>query len=106
MVGSYDGSGNFGDVLQLAGALETVSRLPGSPLPIAFVERAYHSSHSKLLDRYPDQLGSAVYASYDDGTGLPGRRLVELPDGIAPDVSILYLYGGGYLNHWWAERKL
>jgi hypothetical protein len=106
MVGSYDGSGNFGDVLQLAGALETVSRLPGSPLPVAIVEHAFRSSHLKLLDRYPDQLGGAVYANYHDGTGPPNGRLVELADGMAPEVSVLYLYGGGYLNHWWGERKV
>jgi Polysaccharide pyruvyl transferase len=103
MVGSYDGSGNFGDVLQLAGAIQTVASLPGSPLPVAIIERGFHS---RLLERYPEQLGGAVYATYDGGTGPPPGRLVELAPGIAPEVSVLYLYGGGYLNHWWAGRKL
>ena len=106
MVGSYDGSGNFGDVLQLAGAIETVTRLPGSPLPVAIVERATRASHSSLLERFPDQLGGAIYAHFDDGLGPAHSRLVELATGMAPAGSVLYLYGGGYLNHWWGDRKV
>lgn len=106
MVGSYDGSGNFGDVLQLAGAIKTVSRLPGSPLPVAIVERVTHANHTSLLERFPDQLGGAIFAHFDDGLGPPHSRLVELAIGAAPAGSVLYLYGGGYLNHWWGERKV
>ena len=106
MVGSYDGSGNFGDVLQLAGAIETVSGLPGSPLPVAIVERTTRASHTSLRSRFPDQLGGAVYAHFDDGSCTAHDRVVELAAGEAPLDSVLYLYGGGYLNHWWGDRKV
>jgi hypothetical protein len=106
MVGSYDGSGNYGDVLQLAGAIETVTRLPGSPLPVAIVERATRASHESLVRRHPEQLGAVVYAYFADAGGRRDRGLVELRPGAAPVDSALHLYGGGYLNHWWGERKV
>ncbi len=106
MVGSYDGSGNYGDVLQLAGAIEAVTGLPGSPLPVVIIERATQPSHASLVKRFPALLGDAVYAYFDDAEGQAGDHLAELSAGAAPSRSILHLYGGGYLNHWWGNRKV
>src|SRR5690349_1811450 len=106
MVGGYNGWNNYGDVLQLAAAIETVSSLPGSPLPIVIVERATLASHASVVDRFPDELGGAVYAHFDDGSGVFDDDLVELPPGIGPSRAVTYLYGGGYLNHWWGERNV
>ena len=104
LVGSYDGSGNFGDVLQAATAIETVGGLPGSPLPIAVVERETHGHHGALLERHPALLGGAAFVHYHEG-GEAEDELVEVAAGTAPRRSALYLYGGGYLNAWWGARK-
>lgn len=106
LVGGYDGSGNYGDVLQLATAIETVRRLPGSPLPVAVVELETRAHHAFLKLRYGAQLGEAAFVHYSDGGEAVVERLVELEPGAAPARSVLYLYGGGYLNHRWGARKV
>lgn len=106
LVGSYDGSGNYGDVLQLAGAIQTVRRAPGEPLPIAILEHETIAHHAKLLRRYPEIFAGAAFVHFDDGRGEAVDGLCELADGAAPDLTVLHLYGGGYLNRWWAGRKI
>lgn len=106
LVGSYDGSGNFGDVLQLASAIETVQRLPGSPLPVAVVERETHAHHSTLLKHHSTQLAGAAFAHYHEGGEAAEDGLVELEPAIGPGHAALYVYGGGYLNGWWGARKV
>jgi polysaccharide pyruvyl transferase len=107
LVGSYDGSGNYGDVLQFAAALRTARELAGSPLPVAIVERETLGHHRRLVERYPAELSGPVYVHFADGKNeLPGDDLVEVAGGLAPSRSVLYLYGGGYLNRWWGARKV
>lgn len=106
MVGSYDGSGNYGDVLQFAAALDTVRELPGSALPVAVVELDRLEHHRTLLRRYPSRLSGPAYVAFRDENGDPNEAgLVELERGAAPARSAIYLYGGGYLNEWWGPRK-
>jgi len=105
LVGGYDGSGNFGDVLQLAAAIETVRGLSGSPLPIAVVERETHAHHTALLERHPAQLGGAAFVHYHEGGDAEEDGLLEVEPESAPNRSALYLYGGGYVNGWWGHRK-
>lgn len=106
LVGSYDGSGNYGDVLQLAGALATVRALADRPLPVAVVEHETAAHHARLVERFPELFAGAAFAFFEDGRGEPVDGLCELPAGGAPERSVLHLYGGGYLNHWWAGRKI
>ena len=106
LVGGYDGSGNFGDVLQLASAIETVRSLPGSPLPVAVVERETHAHHSTLLECQPALFTGVVFAHYHEGGEAAEDGLVELEPAIGPTRSALHVYGGGYLNGWWGARKL
>lgn len=105
LVGGYDGSGNYGDVIQLATALETVQRLPGGPLAVVVVEREMRAHHETLACRYPGRL-DAVAAHYDAGERSFEDDLVELPSGAAPARSALYMYGGGHLNRRWGARKI
>jgi hypothetical protein len=105
LVGGYDGSGNYGDILQLATAIETARRVPGSPLPVVVVERETHGHHCALLRRYGAQLGGAAYVHYQDRDGDFDDDLIELSGRVAPKRSVLYLYGGGYLNGRWGGRK-
>jgi hypothetical protein len=106
LVGGYDGSGNYGDVLQLATAIETVKRLPGFPLPVAIVEWEAREHHNELMDRHAQHFEGAAFGFFDDHSDAPKAGLVELEmlKG-APPKAGLYIYGGGYLNGWWGVRK-
>jgi Glycosyl transferase family 2/Polysaccharide pyruvyl transferase len=107
LVGSYDGSGNYGDVLQLAGAIATASRLPGSPLVVAVIERETRGHHDELARRYGELFGDAVIAFFADEGGDADGDLVSLgrSESRFPAGALVHLYGGGYLNKWWGARK-
>ncbi|HWM09633.1 MAG TPA: glycosyltransferase [Solirubrobacteraceae bacterium] len=106
LVGSYDGSGNYGDVLQLAAAIETVGRVPGDPLPVAIVEQEMAGQHLDLTKRHDKLFAGAAFVYFEDGRGTPVDGLLPLDEGSLPRRSALHLYGGGHLNRWWAARKL
>ena len=105
MVGSYDGSGNYGDVLQFAASLRMVRRLESAPLPVAILERATLDHHAVLVAEFPELFEGAAFAHFADAADPGGDGLVPLEAGRAPSASALYLYGGGYLNRWWGQRK-
>lgn len=107
LVGSYDGSGNYGDVLQLAGAIETASRVPGSPLVVAVIERETRGHHNELMRRFEGIFGEAAIAFFGDDAEEADDDLAPLegPDSQPPAGALVYLYGGGYLNKWWGARK-
>ncbi|HYH53495.1 MAG TPA: polysaccharide pyruvyl transferase family protein [Solirubrobacterales bacterium] len=103
LVGSYDGSGNFGDIAQLDGALRMLGRLDGGPLILPVLERQYAATHQALRG---DLLHAPEHALYfDDGGGNFGDNLVPVTP-MAPRFALSYLYGGGFLNPSWGERKL
>lgn len=106
LVGSYDGSGNFGDVLQMASAIETVAGAARSPLPIAVVERETYAHHTHLLNEYPRLLSRAAFVHYHEGGEADEDGLIELETASAPGRAALLLYGGGYVNGWWGARKV
>ncbi len=106
LVGSYDGSGNYGDVLQLATAIETVGGLAGSPLAIPIVERETHGHHSELMRRYENEFAAAAFVFFNDREDEPDDGLVEItPPGTNLPTSLVYIYGGGFMNSWWGVRK-
>lgn len=105
LVGGYDGSGNYGDVLQVATAIETVQRLPGAPLAVAIVERETLHHHRELVRRFEPQLGGAAFVHFQADGELPEDDLIELPSRALPRRSVIYVYGGGFLNHRWGARK-
>jgi polysaccharide pyruvyl transferase WcaK-like protein len=102
LVGSYDGSGNFGDIAQLDGALRMLGRLEGGPLILPVLERQYATTHRSLRS---DLLHDPKHALYFDDGGDFDDGLVALPS-ITPRFALSYLYGGGFLNPSWGERKL
>lgn len=106
LVGGYDGSGNYGDILQLATAIETVGRLPGSPLAVPIVERETHGHHSELMRRYGKEFATAAFACFHDREDEPDDGLIEItpPETGLPTV-LVYIYGGGFMNSWWGARK-
>ena len=105
LIGSYDGSGNYGDVLQLATAIETVNRLSRRPLPLVVVERETRAHHNELMRRYAESFPRAAFVFFSDSDG-PMEGLVNLRTlQDRPTRAALYIYGGGYLNSWWGARK-
>lgn len=106
LVGSYDGSGNYGDVLQLATAIETIGGLPDGPLPVAVVEHETLAHHRTLVERFPAQLGQAAFVHFKNDGDAAATGLVELAPGALPSRAALYVYGGGFLNERWAQRKV
>lgn len=103
MVGSYDGSGNFGDIAQFRAALALVERLQPALLPVPVLERAELEQHRALLEGGEPAPATPVF--YDPaGTLADGLQPVGAPQDLA--FGAAYLYGGGYLNGAWGERKL
>ena len=106
LVGGYDGSGNYGDVLQLATAIDVVRRLPGSPLAVPVVERETYGYHCELMRRYTRSFEGAAFAFFQDDDASFEDDLTPLPPaGVEPARAMLYIYGGGHLNGWWGARK-
>jgi len=105
LVGGYDGSGNYGDMVQLQAALELLAAAVPQLTPIPVLELEYRESHVELAAASP-QLGTVPACFYtEDWTPAPeGMRPLEL----SPELlhGGVYLYGGGYLNAWWGAHKL
>jgi polysaccharide pyruvyl transferase WcaK-like protein len=106
LVGGYDGSGNYGDVLQVATAIETVGGLPDGPLPVAIVEHETLAHHRAIAERFPSQLGQAAFVHFKNDDDTATSDLVQLRPGVLPSRAALYVYGGGFLNERWARRKV
>ncbi len=102
LVGSYDGSGNFGDIAQLDAALALLEPLQPDLLVLPVIEHAHEADHLRAWEqmRHP---GEHVLRF---GAAAAAGNLVELapPAGLA--YAACYLYGGGYLNPDWGDRKL
>ncbi len=103
LIGSYDGSGNYGDIAQLDAALALVGRLGSDLLVLPVLEREYQAGHRALAEHFRGQPSHALFfdpsGDIEDGL-LPVAAPVELAFGAC------YLYGGGYLNRLWGDRKL
>jgi Polysaccharide pyruvyl transferase len=103
LVGSYDGSGNYGDIAQLDAALGLLRRHdPGLPaLPV--LERAHLAGHEDAREGFVNRPDRALFFGPGEAHR-DGLVPVRLPDDLAS--AALYLYGGGYLTRRWGERKL
>ena len=105
LVGSYDGSGNFGDVAQLDATLELLEPLDGDLLVLPVLERSRFRDHA-------GEVGGRMLRSPSNplfmgpGGAEEGDQLVAVtaPEGL--EFAACLLYGGGYLNRLWGRRKL
>ncbi|HET9198543.1 MAG TPA: polysaccharide pyruvyl transferase family protein [Solirubrobacterales bacterium] len=104
LVGSYDGSGNYGDLAQLDAALGLLERLDSDPLVLPVVERQFAATHDSMAAELIHRPEHVLY--YDAGGDPGGEGLVPVEPPAAGAPAISYLYGGGYLNPSWGERKL
>jgi polysaccharide pyruvyl transferase WcaK-like protein len=106
LVGGYDGSANYGDIAMLDAAVELVERLGPRVAALPVVEAVHRETHARLYPAGPGQRRPAatIYHAVP-GDSPPGDLApAALPTGMR--AGAVYLYGGGYLNPWWGERKL
>jgi hypothetical protein len=104
LVGSYDGSGNYGDLAQLDAALGLLDRFGSDLLVLPVVERRFAASHEARAAELIHHPRHVLYFDGGEDSGDDGLVAVEPPAG-AP-LAISYLYGGGFLNPSWGGRKL
>lgn len=121
LLGGYLGYPNFGDILQLQGAIDWHQRpapqsAPTSPPlhpfpprePVVVCDIA-SLTDPRFIDRLRDRLALRHILFLAHGNAQPpldGPPL-ELLDNPAPcRISHLHLYGGGYLNRTWGEHML
>lgn len=103
LVGSYDGSGNFGDIAQLDAALGLVGRIDSDLLVLPVVERQFAATHASMAAELVNRPEHVLY--FVEGGDPGGENLVPVePRGLT--LAISYLYGGGFLNPSWGNRKL
>jgi hypothetical protein len=103
LVGSYDGSGNFGDLAQLDAALGLLDRFGSDLLVLPVVEQRFAASHDALAAELIHRPRQVLY--FDDG-GDPGADGLVAVEACGAPLAVSYLYGGGFLNPSWGERKL
>lgn len=104
LVGGYDGSGNYGDIALLDAALGMLNRLKPHLLVLPVVERQFAATHKEMAGELVNRAGPVLYFNDSDGSFEDSLVAVDPPEDVGLGVS--YLYGGGYLNPSWGERKL
>ena len=105
LVGGYDGSGNYGDILLLDAALDLVERLGPGVVALPVLERQHLAGHRRLQERAATPESAALFFDPgDEGEYEDDLLPVAAPIGLA--FGATYLYGGGYLNRLWGARKL
>jgi hypothetical protein len=103
LVGGYDGSGNYGDLVQLDAALALLERFEPELLLLPVIERVHLDEHRNLAGRFLNPPAGALFFDPEGGAE-DGLLPVPAPSDLA--FAACYLYGGGYLNSSWGERKL
>ncbi len=103
LVGSYDGSGNYGDIAQLDGALDLLGRLDSDLLVLPVVEQQFAATHEGMA---AELINPPQHVLYFDGGGDPGGEGLVPVQPRSPVLAVSYLYGGGFLNPSWGGRKL
>jgi polysaccharide pyruvyl transferase WcaK-like protein len=106
LVGGYDGSGNYGDIVLLEAALGLLERLGPTVLALPVLERRHLTGH-RVLRGEEGRTGESPVLFYDPGEeGEYDDGLLPVPAPVELAFGATYLYGGGYLNRLWGARKL
>jgi hypothetical protein len=104
LVGGYDGSGNYGDIAQYEAALALLARLGPEILALPLLERQYLASHRQY--EATEAGAASPHAVFFDPDEHGEDDLLPLAAPADLAFAACYLYGGGYLNRDWGERKL
>jgi len=109
LVGGYDGSGNYGDIMQLLGALDILGQFSGRMLVVPLLYYEYIQSFNDLYQQNRDSFGDACFLYYD-WKDLSGDVLrVENLERISHPPSVysqIFIYGGGFFTSRWMEGQL
>lgn len=103
LVGGYDGSGNFGDIALLEAALDLLEPVGPGLILLPILERTFLEDHRALAEHANRPGAHPIYFD-PDGTADDGLVSIGAPADLA--FGACYLYGGGYLNQAWGNRKL
>ena len=103
LIGSYDGSGNYGDIAQYDAAHALARRLGPELVVLPLLEREHLANHLRLVE---EAGAAAPTALFLEGYAEPDDDLLPAPAPRDLAFGACYLYGGGYLNGSWGERKL
>src|SRR5215218_4501867 len=103
LVGGYDGSGNYGDVLMLDTALELLAPLEPGLVVLPVLERRFAGHHPEIAEQ---MLRPPRHPIYFDPEGCGEDDLVPIAAGPGLTTAVTYFYGGGYFNGLWGDRKL
>jgi polysaccharide pyruvyl transferase WcaK-like protein len=104
LVGSYDGSGNYGDIAQLDASLGMLDQLDDDLLVLPVVEQQFAATHEAMARELIHPTEHVLYFDAGGDPGGEGLALAKIPASLTRAIS--YLYGGGFLNPSWGERKL
>jgi polysaccharide pyruvyl transferase len=105
LIGGYDGSGNYGDLLQFDATTGMLARFDPQILLLPVLERSRLADHRAVEGDLLHPPPRALF--FDPGdAGQQDDRLVPVPAPAEPAFAAFYLYGGGYLNPSWGARKL
>lgn len=103
LMGGYLGYQNFGDILQLKGAIKFHLRNSGlTPVVICDLNGA---NSSDFLDKLRAWYGIQHFVFYTYSPVNP-EQLGLQPVGEVQNISSFHLYGGGMLNRYWGETVL
>jgi hypothetical protein len=111
LTGGFSGCWNFGDLLQLAGAMEWHRKIHNDAVLLPTVDLA-NVRTATALERLIRWLHTDVmiylYAEQDDQAPfeirIGGQRFRRFERG--PERIMLHVYGGGFLNRFWATWQL
>jgi polysaccharide pyruvyl transferase WcaK-like protein len=103
LVGGYDGSGNYGDLAQLDATLGMLGRFEPGLLLLPVLERSRVVDHGEQVAGFLRPPTQVLFFGPEEGYE---DDLVPVPAPANPAFAACYLYGGGYLNRYWGERKL
>jgi polysaccharide pyruvyl transferase WcaK-like protein len=107
LVGSYDGSGNYGDILQLDANARRVRAAGSNVLAAPLVYWRYVADHFALRDRHPELFEDSCFLYYvpDEDQEEAAEVLSEVGCVAIVDPpqahSQTLVYGGGFFNSWW-----
>jgi len=111
LIGSYDGSGNYGDVAQLESAVRLLEALGTSALLLPVTDLRYQASHRRIELPATTNFDAGHVLVFAYPSPSTDHRTIE--EGLIPAVlpasisyAPTYLYGGGFMNVRWADRLL
>lgn len=106
MVGGDFGYGNFGDVLQHLGAATRLRDRSSLDLVSIFALEAISRFVEPKALRLAYGLDALMFLSFESLRTEDAQRLGLQQILVINNVSIVYLYGGGYLNELWGDFSL